>query len=150
ILSLFDMFPTIVKVLEIVRKDERDWKNRDKASNLLVYFQTFDFVFYLHLILTMLTITNSLNGWEKVLGEAYEFCDKHDMHILILKGIGKNLFLIGYFGSLMDMMTGSPILKQLEATLLSSCLSPFKACTSNILILLHHICFDLLDFVILY
>jgi hypothetical protein len=107
--GLFDMFPTIVKVLEIVRKDKRDWKNRDKASNLLVYFQTFDFVFYLHLMLTTLTITNSLSqalqrkdqdivnamkcvkstrvhlgdlrrdGWEKILEEVYDFCAKNDI-----------------------------------------------------------------------
>jgi len=33
--SLVDMFPTIVKVLEIVEKDNKDWKIRDQASNLL-------------------------------------------------------------------------------------------------------------------
>jgi hypothetical protein len=42
-----------------VEKDNRDWKNRDQASNLLVYFQSFDFVFYLHLLLTTLTIINT-------------------------------------------------------------------------------------------
>ena len=36
--SLVDMFPTIVKVLEIVEKDNKDWKIRDQASNLLRYF----------------------------------------------------------------------------------------------------------------
>ena len=36
--SLVDMFPTIVKVLEIVEKDKKDWKIRDQASNLLQYF----------------------------------------------------------------------------------------------------------------
>ncbi|TVU25524.1 hypothetical protein EJB05_28023, partial [Eragrostis curvula] len=107
--GLFDMFPTVVEVLEVVRKDERDWKHRDKASNLLDYFQTFDFALYLQLMLTTLTITNILsqalqrkdqdivnaikcvkstrchlddlrrNGWEKVLAEAYDFCDKHDI-----------------------------------------------------------------------
>jgi hypothetical protein len=107
--SLFDMFPTIVKVLEVVRKDDKDWKNRDKASNLLAYFQTFDFVFYLHLMLTTLAVTNILSqalqrkdqdivnamkcvnstrshldelrrsGWEKLLEEVYEFCEKNDI-----------------------------------------------------------------------
>ncbi|XP_062197623.1 uncharacterized protein LOC133900402 isoform X2 [Phragmites australis] len=107
--SLVDMFPTIVKVLEIVEKDDKDWKHRDQASNLLEYFQSFDFVFYLHLMLTILTITNTLslalqrkdqdivnaikcvrstrchldelrrNGWEKVLDDAFDFCDKHDI-----------------------------------------------------------------------
>ena len=36
--SLVDMFPTIVKVIEIVEKDNKDWKIRDQASNLLRYF----------------------------------------------------------------------------------------------------------------
>ncbi|TVU45078.1 hypothetical protein EJB05_04549, partial [Eragrostis curvula] len=107
--SLVDMFPTVIKVLEIVRKEERDWKHRDKASNLLDYFQTFDFALYLQLMLTTLSITNILsqalqrkhqdivnaikcvkstrchldeqrrNGWEKILELAYDFCDKHDI-----------------------------------------------------------------------
>ncbi|KAL6645146.1 hypothetical protein ACP70R_016754 [Stipagrostis hirtigluma subsp. patula] len=106
---IVNMFPAIVKVLEIVGKDDRDWKNRDQASNLLVYFQSFDFVFYLHLMLTTLTATNTLSlalqrkdqdivnaikcvkstkchldelrkhGWEKVVNEVYSFCDMHDI-----------------------------------------------------------------------
>ena len=39
--SLVDMFSIIVQVLQFVEKDDRDWKNRDQASNLLVYFQSF-------------------------------------------------------------------------------------------------------------
>ena len=58
--SLVNMFPTIVKVLKVVEKDDRDWKNRDQASNLLVYFKSFDFAFYLHLMLTTLTATKCL------------------------------------------------------------------------------------------
>jgi hypothetical protein len=46
------MFSIIVNVLEIVEKDKKDRKIRDQASNLLEYFQSFDFVFYLHLMLT--------------------------------------------------------------------------------------------------
>ena len=53
--GLVDMFSTIIEVLKVVEKDDRDWKNRDQASNLLVYFQSFDFVFYLHLMLTTLS-----------------------------------------------------------------------------------------------
>ena len=59
--SLVDLFPTIIKVLEYVEKEDRDDKNRRQAFGLLVYFQSFDFVFYLHLMLTVLTITNSLS-----------------------------------------------------------------------------------------
>ena len=59
--SLLDMFPTIVKVLEFVKKDDRDRTNRDQANGLLVYFQSFEFVFYLHLMSTILIITNTLS-----------------------------------------------------------------------------------------
>jgi hypothetical protein len=108
--SLVSMFPTIVQVLKVVEKDDRDWKNRDQASNLLVYFQSFDFVFYLHLMLTTLSATNSLSlalqrkdqdivnaigclkstrlhlddlrrdGWEKLLEEVNQFCDFHEIN----------------------------------------------------------------------
>ena len=59
--GLVDMFSTIIEVLKVMEKDDRDWKNRDQASNLLVYFQSFDIVFYLHLMLTTLSITNILS-----------------------------------------------------------------------------------------
>ena len=103
------MFPTVVKVLEYVEEEDRDDTNRRHACRLLVYFQSFDFVFYLQLMSTILIITNTLslalqrknqdivnaincvnstkaslndlrrNGWESVLHEAYVFCDKHDI-----------------------------------------------------------------------
>ncbi|KAG8090684.1 hypothetical protein GUJ93_ZPchr0011g26998 [Zizania palustris] len=107
--SLVDMFPTIVKVLEFVENDDRDRANRDQATGLLVYFQSFDFVFYLQLMLAVLIITNTLSlalqrkdqdivnamkcvkstrhhlnefrnhGWESLLGDVYGFCDKYDI-----------------------------------------------------------------------
>jgi hypothetical protein len=103
--SLVNLFQTIIKVLEFVEKEDRD----GKARGVLVYFQSFEFVFYLHLMLTVLTITNTLSttlqrkdqdivnavncvrstrnhldrvrrdDWEKILGEVYEFGDKHDI-----------------------------------------------------------------------
>ena len=103
--SLVNLFQTIIKVLEYVEKEDKD----GKARGILVYFQSFEFVFYLHLMLTILTITNTLSTalqrkdqdivnavncvrstrnhldrarreeWEKVLDEVYEFCDKHDI-----------------------------------------------------------------------
>ncbi|KAM0845936.1 hypothetical protein ACQ4PT_056024 [Festuca glaucescens] len=99
----------VVKVLEYVEEEDRDGTNRMQACGLLVYFQSFDFVFYLQLMSTILIITNTLslalqrkdrdivnaigcvtstkntltelrmNGWESVLGEAYSFCDKHSL-----------------------------------------------------------------------
>ncbi|WVZ87886.1 hypothetical protein U9M48_034461 [Paspalum notatum var. saurae] len=103
--SLVNLFQTIIKVLEFVEKEDKD----GKARGVLVYFQSFEFVFYLHLMLTILTITNTLSmalqrkdqdiinavncvrstkshldkvrrdGWEKLLGEVYAFCSKHDI-----------------------------------------------------------------------
>ena len=83
--SLVNLFQTIIKVLEYVEKEDKD----GKARGILVYFQSFEFVFYFHLMLTILTITNTSTRnhldrarreeWEKVLDEVYEFCDKHDI-----------------------------------------------------------------------
>jgi hypothetical protein len=107
--SLVNLFPTIVKVLAIVVKEDRDGTHREQAWGLLVYFQSFAFAFYLHLMLTVLGITNTLltalqwkdqdivNGincvrairsrldelrredWDKLLPKVYAFCDKHDI-----------------------------------------------------------------------
>ena len=107
--SLVELFSTVVEVLQFVEKDDKDWKNRDQASNLLIYFQSFDFVFYLHLLLTTLTITDTLSqalqrkdqdivnamkclqatklqlcnlrrdGWSKLLDEVNDFCEMHDI-----------------------------------------------------------------------
>jgi hypothetical protein len=103
------MFPAIVQVLKVVEKDDTDWRNRDQASNLLVCFQSFDFIFYLHLMLTILAATNTLSlslqrkdqdivnvigcvrstrqhldnlrrdEWGKLLDEVNEFCAMHDI-----------------------------------------------------------------------
>jgi hypothetical protein len=59
--SLINMFPTIVQVLQFEEKDYRDWKSIDQTSNVLVYFKSFGFVFYLHHMLTTLAATNSLS-----------------------------------------------------------------------------------------
>ena len=44
-----------------MENDKKEWKIRDQGSNLLEYFQSFDSVFYLHLMLTILGITNTLS-----------------------------------------------------------------------------------------
>jgi len=92
-------------VLEFVENKDKD----EKARGVLVYFQSFEFVFYLHLMLNILTITNVLSnalqlkdqdtvnavncvrstrshldkvrrdGLEQILGEVYAFCDEHDI-----------------------------------------------------------------------
>ena len=107
--SLVDLFPTIVKVLKFVEEEDKDRTNRDQALGLLVYFQSFDFVFYLQLMLTILIVTNILSqtlqrkdqdivnamhcvkstrshlvelrghGWQPLLDKVFAFCDKHDL-----------------------------------------------------------------------
>jgi hypothetical protein len=59
--SLIDLFRSVIKVLEYVGEEDSDRTNRDQTNGLLVYFQSFDFVFYLHLMLTVLTTTNTLS-----------------------------------------------------------------------------------------
>jgi hypothetical protein len=118
---MIDMFSTIIELLKVVEKDDRDWRNRDQASNLLVYFQSFDFVFYLHLMLTTLAITNTLSlalrrkdqdivnaiklikatrlsldnlrrdGWARLLDEVDEFCDSYDIARLEMEDAYVNL-----------------------------------------------------------
>jgi hypothetical protein len=110
--SLVDLFPTIIKVLKFVEEEDTDRTNRDQALGLLVYFQSFDFVFDLQLMLTILIVTNILsqalqrkdqdivnamkcvkstrsqlvglreNGWEPLLDEVFAFCEKHDLEKL--------------------------------------------------------------------
>ncbi|KAG2651975.1 hypothetical protein PVAP13_1NG325519 [Panicum virgatum] len=108
--SLVNMFPTIVEVLKVVEKDDRDWKNRDQASNLLVYFQSFDFVFYLHLLLTTLTATNTLSlalqhGWDKLLDEVNEFCDLHEIDRVEMERItNKHHYAVDCFNDIIDWL----------------------------------------------
>ncbi|XP_056863959.1 uncharacterized protein LOC130511125 [Raphanus sativus] len=61
LLRLVDLFASIIKVLKYVEIDESDGIKRRQANGLLKYFQTFDFVFYLQLMLLLLGITNSLS-----------------------------------------------------------------------------------------
>jgi hypothetical protein len=113
--SLVDLFPTIVKVLKFVEEEDKDRTNRDQALGLLVYFESFDFVFYLQLMLTILLVTNILSqalqrkdqdivnaikcvkstrnhliglraqGWQPLLAEVFAFCDKNDIDKLELE-----------------------------------------------------------------
>ncbi|KAG2539393.1 hypothetical protein PVAP13_9NG471214 [Panicum virgatum] len=108
--SLVNMFSTIVEVLKVVEKDDRDWKNRDQSSNLLVYFQSFDFVFYLHLLLTTLTATNTLSlalqhGWDKLLDEVNEFCDLHEIDRVEMERItNKHHYAVDCFNDIIDWL----------------------------------------------
>ena len=59
--SLIDLFPTFIKLVEYLEEQDRDDTNRRQACGLLVYFQSFDFVFYLQLMSNILAITNTLS-----------------------------------------------------------------------------------------
>ena len=60
IVSLINLFPDVVKLLYWIW-EEGDGPSRSQAHGFLEYFQTFDFVFYLHLMLDLLVVTNSLS-----------------------------------------------------------------------------------------
>lgn len=107
IMSLLSLFPDVINVLEYVEDDGENGATRLQASGLLSYFKTFEFVFYLHLLLTILGLTNALsqalqrkdqdileavdlirttkgqlqklreNGFDELLEKCYSFCDKH-------------------------------------------------------------------------
>ncbi|KAL5677097.1 hypothetical protein ACJX0J_013228 [Zea mays] len=64
--------------------------NRDQTSNLLRYFYSFDFVFYLHLMLTILGITNVILQLdelrrEKWMGPRDSFNDLNLENLMILR-----------------------------------------------------------------
>jgi hypothetical protein len=55
------MFQSVVKVLEYVEEDGTDDSKRRQASGLLKYFQSFNFAFYLHMMMEILALTNQLS-----------------------------------------------------------------------------------------
>ncbi|KAJ9536774.1 hypothetical protein OSB04_un000078 [Centaurea solstitialis] len=108
IVSLINLFPDVVKLLHWIW-EEGDGPSRSQAHGILEYFQTFDFVLYLHLMLDLLVVTNSLSkslqkkdqnildaalliegtkaelqvyresGFETLLSKVESFCDLHDI-----------------------------------------------------------------------
>ncbi|XP_071705044.1 uncharacterized protein [Rutidosis leptorrhynchoides] len=108
-LGLISLFPEVVQVLEYVKKDGDNPLSRRQASGILSYFNTFDFVFYLHLMLRILGLTNALSqslqrkdqniveavtlvhgtkrslqkfrekGFDEILKRAYSFCKQHTL-----------------------------------------------------------------------
>ncbi|XP_024990595.1 zinc finger MYM-type protein 1-like [Cynara cardunculus var. scolymus] len=107
IVSLIVLFPEVIQVLEYVEDDGDNGAIRLQTRGLLSYLKAFEFVFYMHLISTILGLTNSLsqalqrkdedileaidligttkgqlqmlreNGFDQVLEKCYSFCDKH-------------------------------------------------------------------------
>ncbi|XP_071714925.1 uncharacterized protein [Rutidosis leptorrhynchoides] len=111
-LSLKFLFPEVVKVLEYVKKEGDNPLSPRQASGILIYFDTFDFVFYLHLMLHILGLTNvlsralqrkdqnileavslvqgtkstlqnfRLNGFDELLKDVCSFCQKYGLEML--------------------------------------------------------------------
>ncbi|XP_071705043.1 uncharacterized protein [Rutidosis leptorrhynchoides] len=111
-LGLISLFPEVVQVLEYVKKDGDNPLSRRQASGILSYFNTFDFVLYLHLMLRILGLTNALSqslqrkdqnvveavslvhgtkrsllkfrekGFDEILKHAYSFCEQHTLESL--------------------------------------------------------------------
>jgi hypothetical protein len=106
------LFPTLVGVLKYVEKEGKKDGKKSQARGLLSYFATFDFVFYLHMMLHILGSADTLSrclqqkdldilnamsnvkstrnelqrlrddGWESLLEKVHLFCEEHDIPIL--------------------------------------------------------------------
>ena len=104
--SLVKLFPAVMSVLKYVEKEGKNEK-KSQARGLVAYFETFDFVFYLHMMLHILgnanTLSHSLqkkdqdilnamscvkstrnelqelreNGWDSLIQKTYSFCEEH-------------------------------------------------------------------------
>ncbi|KAL9840521.1 putative transcription factor and/or regulators TTF-type(Zn) family [Arabidopsis thaliana] len=61
LLRLEAFFSSIVIVLEYIQDEGTDTTKRQQAYGILKYFQTFDFVFYLELMLLVMGLTDSLS-----------------------------------------------------------------------------------------
>ena len=61
LLSLISMFQSVIDVLDTIVEDGSNSKQRGEASNLLYSMQSFEFVFSLHLMRSILGITNDLS-----------------------------------------------------------------------------------------
>jgi hypothetical protein len=55
------MFPSVVKILEYVEEDGKDPYKKRQANGLLKYFQTFDSIFFLHMMMIIFAWTNGLS-----------------------------------------------------------------------------------------
>ena len=61
IVNLLALFSSVVQLLEVIEKDGRLSDQRAEASDLLDFIQCYEFVFLLHLMKTVLGITNELS-----------------------------------------------------------------------------------------
>lgn len=106
---LAQLFPSVISVLKHVAKEGKRSSKKIEPRGFLSYFGTFDFVFYLHMMLNILGSVNTLshalqqkdqnilnaiscekltkndlqqlrdNGWQSLLEKVYSFCDERDI-----------------------------------------------------------------------
>ena len=111
LISLIDMFSAVIDVLEMISEDGSNSEQRAEANVLLHSIQSFGFVFNLHLMRTILGITNELSqalqrkdqdivnvmtfvqvskrrlqmmresGWSDLLANVSIFCEKHEIDV---------------------------------------------------------------------
>jgi len=112
LLRLVEMFSSVDEMLMYVEDEGADLTQRSQANGLLKYIHTFDCVFYLHLMLHILGLTENLSlalqlkdqdilnavslvestkrqlqkfrndGWNSFVNDVSAFCKKHDTGIL--------------------------------------------------------------------
>ncbi|KAL6581953.1 hypothetical protein OROMI_005967 [Orobanche minor] len=112
LLSLTSLFSSVLEVLVVVSCDASDPSKRAQARGLLKYLRSFNFVFNLQLMLTILAITNELSlalqrkdtdilnamnlvkvsreilqntrndGWESLHDKVIDFCNKNEIACL--------------------------------------------------------------------
>ena len=112
LLCLVDLFPCVLEVLEYIENDCENSTSVCQARGLQVYLSSFDFVFYLHLMLRILGATNSLSqalqkrdqdiwnaislvqstkeelqefrveGFDSLLEKVISFCNKYDIEMV--------------------------------------------------------------------
>ncbi|KAL5561455.1 hypothetical protein UlMin_031202 [Ulmus minor] len=100
LISLIALFSYVIDVLAIVADDGANYEQRFEANNLLQLMLTFEFVFSLHLMKTLLGITNELSkalqrkdqdiqrlqlmrddGWDSIFSQVSTFCGIHEILI---------------------------------------------------------------------
>ncbi|XP_028091965.1 uncharacterized protein LOC114292255 [Camellia sinensis] len=111
LVSLASMFSTVIDVLEMISEDDSNSEQRAEANILLDSIQSFEFVFNLHLMKTILAITSELSqalqkkdqdivnamnlvqiskvrlqkmmesGWTSLLDDILPFFEKHEIDV---------------------------------------------------------------------
>ncbi|CAD6262070.1 unnamed protein product [Miscanthus lutarioriparius] len=111
LLRILVMWEAIIDVLEIVKKDSMKPRNNGGALGLIEKMESFDFVFILHLMIQLLSMTDILsqalqmkdqeiveamhlisdvkdslqdmreNGWEPLLKRVITFCEKNEIEV---------------------------------------------------------------------